>query len=132
MTNLTRIRLNRVDWSTLRNSATHNLSPSLLGRDGMVIDVLLAVPNGLGKDRGGDVGEGDPALCAVVLDHVLDALRRQGHCGVHLKHVSVGAQQDDLLVRGHRRTLESKEEAIAVGEGDGNPSEGFERTNEGN
>lgn len=59
------------------------------------LDVLLAVLDHLDEDLGGDVVEGDAAVGAVVLDHVLDGLRLHGHGLLHLEHLPVRAPQLD-------------------------------------
>ncbi|RDX70492.1 hypothetical protein CR513_50258, partial [Mucuna pruriens] len=65
------------------------------------LNVLFAVLDYLGQDLACDVGKRDAAICAIVLDHMLDRLRFQRHCLVHLERLAVRTLQGDLPRRRH-------------------------------
>uniref|UniRef100_A0A0E0LUD9 Uncharacterized protein n=1 Tax=Oryza punctata TaxID=4537 RepID=A0A0E0LUD9_ORYPU len=66
-----KIKSNNIVVPTLMNSASKLLSSSLLAlaaeADG---GVLVEVLDHLGENDGGDVGEGNPIVGAVILDHI--------------------------------------------------------------
>lgn len=63
------------------------------------LDVLAAVLDYLGEDLGGDVGERDAGVGALVLDHVADGLGLHGHGLRDLEHLALAAAEGDHRLR---------------------------------
>ena len=83
----------------------------LVGRLGVTVvgvagfGVLLAVLDDLRQDGSGDVGQGNHAVGALVVDQVLDRLRLHRHGLVHFEQLAVGAPQRDLRRRRRHRRI---------------------------
>lgn len=69
------------------------------GRPAARLDVLAAVLDYLGEDLGGDVGERDAGVGALVLDHVADGLGLHGHGLRDLEHLALAAAEGDHRLR---------------------------------